>query len=152
MAAPGGSVDCSLRRAIATEPSRTQRPSMRPMTAWEPVARTGDPLCPSTTGWLYSRTSAGSANFSSLVSSMESTVPADRSSTGNGKLSASRKRAGWSDNARSEEHTSELQSRENLVCRLLLEKKKRSSLENDRVLVGFVGSISANRIARTWLP
>src|SRR5690606_41333864 len=28
---------------------------------------------------------------------------------------------------RSEEHTSELQSRENLVCRLLLEKKKTSS-------------------------
>src|SRR5436309_9331985 len=28
---------------------------------------------------------------------------------------------------RSEEHTSELQSRENLVCRLLLEKKKRLS-------------------------
>src|SRR5690606_41890008 len=28
---------------------------------------------------------------------------------------------------RSEEHTSELQSRENLVCRLLLEKKKRSN-------------------------
>src|SRR5207302_2872285 len=27
---------------------------------------------------------------------------------------------------RSEEHTSELQSRENLVCRLLLEKKKKS--------------------------
>src|SRR5690606_41906458 len=30
------------------------------------------------------------------------------------------------DNGRSEEHTSELQSRENLVCRLLLEKKKTS--------------------------
>src|SRR5690606_40862050 len=29
---------------------------------------------------------------------------------------------------RSEEHTSELQSRENLVCRLLLEKKKTVSL------------------------
>src|SRR5690606_41248977 len=29
-------------------------------------------------------------------------------------------------NDRSEEHTSELQSRENLVCRLLLEKKKQS--------------------------
>src|SRR5690606_40780104 len=28
---------------------------------------------------------------------------------------------------RSEEHTSELQSRENLVCRLLLEKKKRAT-------------------------
>src|SRR2546430_12644087 len=32
--------------------------------------------------------------------------------------------------ARSEEHTSELQSQSNLVCRLLLEKKKRTS---DRV-------------------
>src|SRR3712207_7951702 len=30
--------------------------------------------------------------------------------------------------ARSEEHTSELQSRQYLVCRLLLEKNKRSSL------------------------
>src|SRR5436309_8603215 len=29
---------------------------------------------------------------------------------------------------RSEEHTSELQSRENLVCRLLLEKKKNSEM------------------------
>src|SRR5690606_41729503 len=30
-------------------------------------------------------------------------------------------------NFRSEEHTSELQSRENLVCRLLLEKKKKKA-------------------------
>src|SRR5690606_7772202 len=30
------------------------------------------------------------------------------------------------DRSRSEEHTSELQSRENLVCRLLLEKKKKT--------------------------
>src|SRR5690606_41113492 len=30
---------------------------------------------------------------------------------------------------RSEEHTSELQSRENLVCRLLLEKKKKKNKE-----------------------
>src|SRR5690606_41029157 len=30
------------------------------------------------------------------------------------------------DGRRSEEHTSELQSRENLVCRLLLEKKKKN--------------------------
>src|SRR5690606_37391750 len=30
-------------------------------------------------------------------------------------------------NGRSEEHTSELQSRENLVCRLLLEKKKKAN-------------------------
>src|SRR5436309_14361849 len=39
---------------------------------------------------------------------------------------AARSRAGRRDRggARSEEHTSELQSREKLVCRLLLEKKK----------------------------
>src|SRR5690606_42071347 len=33
---------------------------------------------------------------------------------------------------RSEEHTSELQSRENLVCRLLLEKKKKQKLTQHR--------------------
>src|SRR2546430_7850425 len=31
---------------------------------------------------------------------------------------------------RSEEHTSELQSQSNLVCRLLLEKKKKTALSN----------------------
>src|SRR2546427_3531167 len=31
----------------------------------------------------------------------------------------------WRDGMRSEEHTSELQSQSNLVCRLLLEKKKK---------------------------
>src|SRR2546430_9465776 len=35
---------------------------------------------------------------------------------------------------RSEEHTSELQSQSNLVCRLLLEKKKRASAESARRL------------------
>src|SRR5690606_41828068 len=40
--------------------------------------------------------------------------------------SSAMSRASGSDRARrSEEHTSELQSRENLVCRLLLEKKKK---------------------------
>src|SRR5690606_40852491 len=34
--------------------------------------------------------------------------------------------------ARSEEHTSELQSRENLVCRLLLEKKKKKTNKKER--------------------
>src|SRR5436309_4904738 len=36
--------------------------------------------------------------------------------------------------ARSEEHTSELQSRENLVCRLLLEKKNLKCRHTRRVL------------------
>src|SRR5688572_31712768 len=34
---------------------------------------------------------------------------------------------GWSPLIRSEEHTSELQSQSNLVCRLLLEKKKKEA-------------------------
>src|SRR5436309_9646271 len=41
------------------------------------------------------------------------------------------------DDLRSEEHTSELQSRENLVCRLLLEKKKRSANRLCRQPPGF---------------
>src|SRR5690606_41614841 len=40
---------------------------------------------------------------------------------------ASRRPLLLSHTGRSEEHTSELQSRENLVCRLLLEKKKRTA-------------------------
>src|SRR3712207_7805874 len=54
-----------------------------------------------------------------------------------GGLASSIRRAAWSSmqlspyskfvsSARSEEHTSELQSRQYLVCRLLLEKKKRT--------------------------
>ena len=37
----------------------------------------------------------------------------------------------WRWNGRSEEHTSELQSRRNLVCRLLLEKKKKSNTRGE---------------------
>src|SRR2546430_10059429 len=36
---------------------------------------------------------------------------------------------------RSEEHTSELQSQSNLVCRLLLEKKKKKHMNNALILV-----------------
>src|SRR3989449_4811253 len=38
----------------------------------------------------------------------------------------------WAYDERSEEHTSELQSRLHLVCRLLLEKKKKRSQAHDR--------------------
>src|SRR5215475_14779499 len=50
---------------------------------------------------------------------------------GDGILARRRRRVPVSSGTgRSEEHTSELQSRENLVCRLLLEKKKKKSKEN----------------------
>src|SRR5690349_22496622 len=41
------------------------------------------------------------------------------------RSSARSRRDTWSGRGRSEEHTSELQSRRDLVCRLLLEKKKK---------------------------
>src|SRR5699024_12060746 len=39
-------------------------------------------------------------------------------------------------NSRSEEHTSELQSRFDLVCRLLLEKKKKKNEKSERLVIG----------------
>src|SRR6266511_5072181 len=48
-----------------------------------------------------------------------------RSGSPGSPTSAGRSRTGPGGAARSEEHTSELQSREKLVCRLLLEKKKK---------------------------
>src|SRR5438093_7038523 len=44
--------------------------------------------------------------------------------------------------ARSEEHTSELQSLTNLVCRLLLEKKKKLERESENSQSGFNASAS----------
>src|SRR2546426_8661238 len=41
-------------------------------------------------------------------------------------------------NRRSEEHTSELQSPCNLVCRLLLEKKKKKKTQHERMVVGII--------------
>src|SRR5207302_10632140 len=48
---------------------------------------------------------------------------------GDGTISAYDITSGTFQGQRSEEHTSELQSRENLVCRLLLEKKKKKKKE-----------------------
>src|SRR2546429_5934167 len=42
-------------------------------------------------------------------------------------------------NARSEEHTSELQSRLHLVCRLLLEKKKTTHVASQRYIIRLRG-------------
>src|SRR5260370_23401182 len=53
--------------------------------------------------------------------------------------------AGLVKNERSEEHTSELQSHLNLVCRLLLEKKKRKSRANGSDLTQQLRKASACR-------
>src|SRR2546422_3471792 len=48
-----------------------------------------------------------------------------------GQRPGARRRAEVCDQARSEEHTSELQSRLHLVCRLLLEKKNKGALRSN---------------------
>src|SRR2546421_8434086 len=48
-----------------------------------------------------------------------------------GDYSGARRRLARSEEKRSEEHTSELQSRSDLVCRLLLEKKKKKNTNSN---------------------
>src|SRR5690606_17169510 len=54
-------------------------------------------------------------------------IPLDTGTTSDPDVGSGRQGNAADDIGRSEEHTSELQSRENLVCRLLLEKKKDSN-------------------------
>src|SRR5690554_7187153 len=65
------------------------------------------------------------------VTGMETREPNPRHSSSApsvASLTASRSLAKGTSGARSEEHTSELQSRPHLVCRLLLEKKKHTTI------------------------
>src|SRR6266511_3642732 len=59
---------------------------------------------------------------------------------------------------RSEEHTSELQSRENLVCRLLLEKKKKivteavaAKKEDEKQMLATLAALCDSPLAETHL-
>src|SRR5260370_25514121 len=63
---------------------------------------------------------------------ISSILPENRTLTGKSFLTAARRTtpASTASCARSEEHTSELQSHLNLVCRLLLEKKKKSNTKS----------------------
>src|SRR5436190_5492203 len=56
--------------------------------------------------------------------------------------------------ARSEEHTSELQSHSDLVCRLLLEKKKNKSFYNSRMRITIRSHLPAvfNTVTYTNVP
>src|SRR5699024_12583679 len=68
--------------------------------------------------------------YTTLFRSSSSAWGGSRRRPSSARISASRGStgSGSSARARSEEHTSELQSRFDLVCRLLLEKKKRTSI------------------------
>src|SRR5690606_39354460 len=84
--------------------------------------RSGSAFHPTMTGWLgFVQCSLFDENRRSSRS------PSKRFAGGGAPLAVSKKKAETlrpeKRRNRSEEHTSELQSRENLVCRLLLEKK-----------------------------
>src|SRR5207302_8928883 len=70
--------------------------------------------------WRRSRSSPVRRRASAPPASRPSAAPPIRSSRSTARTATATRSCG----ARSEEHTSELQSRENRVCRLLLEKKK----------------------------
>src|SRR2546421_2320071 len=55
----------------------------------------------------------------------------------------------WLTVRRSEEHTSELQSRSDLVCRLLLEKKKKKDVSNSPTTNHFTDSTGTTNIIQT---
>src|SRR2546427_9080789 len=59
-------------------------------------------------------------------------------------LSPRTSRRGWCGGWRSEEHTSELQSQSNLVCRLLLEKKKKK----EQTTIHKARHVSTDRLAQ----
>src|SRR2546427_9561478 len=72
------------------------------------------------------------------ASTLPSSTPRKKTiSTTSGSSSLSSCPGRWSSpttRARSEEHTSELQSQSNLVCRLLLEKKKKRKHSTNRTI------------------
>src|SRR5947209_12950987 len=70
--------------------------------------------------------------FRSIICGKRSRCPTIRSLAAKARLAVPKKKAtSGSDLIRSEEHTSELQSRQYLVCRLLLEKKEKTHVSDN---------------------
>src|SRR2546429_2963661 len=87
---------------------------------------------PQSAAWRWSRlTAPGISRWSAAKSSSV------RTSIRTGVFAVPIRRASLSE-PRSEEHTSELQSRLHLVCRLLLEKKKKNKSEFERTTLNIL--------------
>src|SRR5690606_41612879 len=82
-------------------------------------------LFPYTTLFRSTSASPGPSRTGRLPAGSSSSSPPTRTPSPAPRRWASVRRTPSASSPRSEEHTSELQSRENLVCRLLLEKKNR---------------------------
>src|SRR5690606_21238365 len=116
--------------------------ALRLQLSWQPINRLFQALFCSLTHWFppLHPASAGAAVYCDGIApspclrrclTARPLAPADNLQCRAGRRSNARvpacggyRHRDHGDRARSEEHTSELQSRENLVCRLLLEKKK----------------------------
>src|SRR5437016_11417262 len=127
-----------LRRACdkrARKPSKSAYASLR---QWNCTVRRSSMPCCSSRRASSSRGKSTCRDEVSLASSRAAPMSTRRSAS---DLASSREpRTGVNGTARSEEHTSELQSLTNLVCRLLLEKKKnniivgRTAYQEPRIL------------------
>src|SRR5947209_10093098 len=83
---------------------------------------------------LHSFPTRRSSDLDWAITSTSATSSTSISTRCRRRLSSRRKRRSrWRARFRSEEHTSELQSRQYLVCRLLLEKKKHAWTISSRV-------------------
>src|SRR2546429_3141323 len=79
--------------------------------------------------------------------SLHDALPILTSGTRSWSTRSSRNLTGAARATRSEEHTSELQSRLHLVCRLLLEKKKRRNADNLHRHINIVHNFSIGLMA-----
>src|SRR2546430_7774728 len=102
---------------------RPPRSTLFPLHDALPIWSVGTSSCPSTWGWyshaliIRASVGAGPRRDGEPDRSVKTSVPSRRRRL-----------------CRSEEHTSELQSQSNLVCRLLLEKKKNNSTSLYRLI------------------
>src|SRR5690606_40457631 len=120
------------------------RTALSTMLRWESMTPLGLPVVPD----VYirvDRASGSAGQWAGPLARASAVAPGDEPAEGTGQdrpgvpLPLAARKLAKVSVRRSEEHTSELQSRENLVCRLLLEKKKQGERSRGSVPLGRTG-------------
>src|SRR5690606_39873700 len=111
-------------------PGPSVRPPLIPAPLVPAARRPRSALCPYTTLFRSQGNQRKRAGVERLAGGGRCRIHGVPSFGGDGKLLLAHDRCCGNRHGRSEEHTSELQSRENLACRLLLEKKNSASQED----------------------
>src|SRR5690606_20007115 len=106
---------CNEQESLPTTSPPLRRYWLRGQKAWRSIMKT-----PTGKKWVTALACAAALGITSVNAQ---TLTSNQTGTHDGFYYSFWKDSGDA-SFRSEEHTSELQSRENLVCRLLLEKKK----------------------------